>query len=108
MLFEVSCDFQHPFGPTHENMRELELHTDHEPHLLAANLRRAFSGIVAGNVKAEGIQAIEEHGNFEIHGDTALMEPMDELLASLVTQPRLKLRGPAYVSCSITIRHYAH
>ena len=26
---------------------------------LAANLRRAFSGIVAGNVKEQGIQAIE-------------------------------------------------
>ena len=31
-----------------------------QPQLLAANLRRAFSGIVAGNVKAHGIQLIEE------------------------------------------------
>src|SRR5690625_87167 len=98
-LLKVSSDLQQPFEPTHENMRELELHTDQEPHLLAANLRRAFSGIVAGNVKAEGIQAIEEHGNFEIHGDTAIMEPMDELLASFVSQHRMKLPGRAYVPC---------
>lgn len=103
-LLKVSSDFQQPFEPTHENMRELELHTDQEPHLLAANLRRAFSGIVAGNVKAEGIQAIEEHGNFEIHGDTAIMEPMDELLASFVTQHRMKLPGRAYVPCYNIIR----
>lgn len=103
-LLKVSSDFQQPFEPTHENMRELELHTDQEPHLLAANLRRAFSGIVAGNVKAEGIQAIEEHGNFEIHGDTAIMEPMDELLASFVSQHRMKLPGRAYVPCYNIIR----
>lgn len=103
-LLKVSSDFQQPFEPTHENMRKLELHTDQEPHLLAANLRRAFSGIVAGNVKAEGIQAIEEHGNFEIHGDTAIMEPMDELLASFVTQHRMKLPGRAYVPCYNIIR----
>ena len=29
-------------------------------HQLAANLRRAFSGIVTGNVKEYGIQAIEQ------------------------------------------------
>ncbi len=40
-----------PFEPTHENMANLELHKDQPIHLLAANLRRPFSGIVAGNVK---------------------------------------------------------
>lgn len=103
-LLKVSPDFQQPFDPTHENMRGLELHMDQEPHLLAANLRRAFSGIVAGNVKAEGIQAIEEHGNFEIRGDTAIMEPMDELLTSFVAQHRMKLPGRAYIPCYNIIR----
>lgn len=103
-LLKVSRDFQEPFDPTHENMRALELHKDQEPHLLAANLRRAFSGIVAGNVKAEGIQAIEEHGNFEIRGDATIMEPMDKLLTSFVAQHRMKLPGRAYIPCYNIIR----
>ena len=61
-------------------MRNLELHRDQPRHTLAANLRRAFSGIVAGNVKDEGIRAIEQHGHFEIRGDAAIMEPLDSLL----------------------------
>ena len=38
-------------------------------HELAANLRRAFSGIVTGNVKEVGIQAIETLGPYELAGD---------------------------------------
>lgn len=96
---KVEHEFQKPFAPTHENMLNLELHKNQEAHLLAANLRRAFSGIVAGNVKDEGIRAIEEHGHFEIRGDTGIMGPMDALLASFVAQHRMKLPGKAYVPC---------
>ncbi len=42
-----------------------ELHRDQPAHELAANLRRAFSGIVTGNVKEYGIQAIEKLGPYE-------------------------------------------
>lgn len=98
-LLKVDREFQAPFVPTHENMRNLELHRDQPGHLLAANLRRAFSGIVAGNVKDEGIRAIEQHGHFEIRGDTGIMEPMDELLGAFVTQHRMKLPGKRYVPC---------
>jgi hypothetical protein len=80
-------------------MRNLELRKSQEPHVLAANLRRAFSGVVAGNVKDEGIRAIEQHGHFEIHGDTSIMEPMDALLTSFVEQHRMKLPGKKYVPC---------
>ena len=66
---------------------------------LSANLRRAFSGVVAGNVKDDGIRAIEKHGHFEIHGDPEIMGPMDELLASFVAQSRMKLPGKTYVPC---------
>ena len=38
-------------------------------HELAANLRRAFSGIVTGNVKEHGIAAIERDGPYELSGD---------------------------------------
>jgi len=96
---KIDEEFQHPFLPTHENVRGLSLHANQETHLLAANLRRAFSAIVAGNVKAQGIQAIEQHGPFEISGDADLMQHMDELLASFVAQHRMKLPGKAYKPC---------
>ncbi len=95
----IEEEFQRPFVPTHENMRSLALHRNQEPHLLAANLRRAFSGVVAGNVKEEGIRAIEEHGLFEIHGDPEIMSLMDSLLSSFVEQHRMKLPGKKYKPC---------
>ena len=91
--------FQQPFAPTHENMGNLALHKNQENHLLAANLRRAFSGIVAGNVKDEGIRAIEQYGHFEIHGDANIMKLMDSLLTSFVVQHRMKLPGKKYSPC---------
>ncbi len=96
---KIDPEFQRPFLPTHENVRGLSLHTHQEKHLLAANLRRAFSSVVAGNVKDQGIRAIEKHGPFEISGDPALMERMDELLASFVAQHRMKLPGKQYIPC---------
>lgn len=96
---KIDHAFQQEFKPTHENMLGLELHKDQERHMLAANLRRAFSGIVAGNVKDEGIRAIEEHGLFEIKGDSSIMERLDALLASFVAQTRMKLEGEEYTPC---------
>lgn len=98
-LLNIESDFQHPFIPTHKNMSNLELHKNQPRHTLAANLRRAFSGIVAGNVKDEGIRAVEENGLFEIRGDASIMEPVDILLASFVEQHRMKLPGTKYEPC---------
>jgi hypothetical protein len=98
-LLKIEHEFQKPFAPTHENMLNLELHKNQERHLLAANLRRAFSGIVAGNVKDEGIRVIEEHGHFEIRGNTDIMDPLDSLLNSFVEQQRMKLPGKKYTPC---------
>lgn len=96
----ISPEFQQPFIPTHQNMADLKLHKNQERHQLAANLRRVFSGIVAGNVKDDGIRAIEQHGLFEITGDTDIMEPVDHLLTSFVDQNRMKLpSSSAYVPC---------
>lgn len=95
----IDEEFQQPFMPTHENMKKLELKKDQPVHKLAANLRRAFSGVVAGNVKEEGVRSIEEHGLFELRGDKEIMEPMDALLAAFVEQQRMKLPGKAYVPC---------
>lgn len=98
-LIKVEQDFQSPFAPTHENMAALELHRDQSPHRLAANLRRAFSGIVAGNVKDEGIRRVEEFGPFEISGEAAVMDPLDRLLSAFADQGRMKLPGPRYEPC---------
>jgi predicted Rossmann-fold nucleotide-binding protein len=96
---KIDHEFQKPFRPTHENMRNLDLHRGIPTHLLAANLRRAFSGVVAGNVKEEGIRAIDQFGKYEIRGEAAIMGPMDALLASFVEQSRMKLPGKAYTPC---------
>jgi len=96
---KIDDEFQRPFAPTHDNMRNLSLHKNQPVHVLAANLRRAFSGVVAGNVKEEGIRTIEKYGHFEIHGDKEIMGPMDALLASFVSQSRMKLAGKAYTPC---------
>jgi hypothetical protein len=99
-LLKIDGGFQHPFDPTHANMASLNLSRSLPPHELAANLRRAFSGIVAGNVKDKGIRLIEEHGPYEIHGDAAVMQPLDKLLKAFVEQHRMKLPGgAAYVPC---------
>jgi hypothetical protein len=96
---KIDEEFQRPFAPTHENMANLQLVRQQDTHLLAANLRRAFSGVVAGNVKDEGIRAIEQHGHFELNGEAAIMDNMDELLAAFVEQHRMKLPGKVYVPC---------
>jgi len=98
-LLKIDEEFQRPFLPTHENMRNLVLQPDLDRHLLAANLRRVFSGVVAGNVKDEGIRAIEKYGLFEIRGDARIMNPVDSLLTSFVAQHRMKLPGKTYVPC---------
>ena len=103
-LLNIDEAFQKPFEPTHENMAALELHRDQDVHLLAANLRRAFSGVVAGNVKDDGIRAIEENGLFEIRGDLSIMDPLDTLLTSFVEQSRMKLPGKHYTPCYKVIR----
>lgn len=95
----IDPSFQEPFAPTHESMAALDLHLDQAPEKLAANLRRAFSGIVAGNVKAEGIREIKKKGPFIIDGDPVLMEKMDTLLNDFVEQQRMKLPGSEYVPC---------
>ena len=91
-------EFQQPFVPTHAAMAGLSLGREQSPHRLAANLRRAFSGIVAGNVKEHGIQAVEEHGPFEFHADTEMAAATDELLQGFVSQRRMKLKGD-YTPC---------
>ncbi|MEG3191418.1 nucleotide 5'-monophosphate nucleosidase PpnN [Lysobacter sp. D1-1-M9] len=90
---DIPLEFQRPFVPSHEAMAALDLHHGRKPCDLAADLRRAFSGIVAGNVKEEGIRRIEQHGPFEIHGDPDMMQSLDALLRAFVEQRRMKIAG---------------
>ncbi len=89
----IDESFQTPFVPTHENMLNLRLYRDMAPHDLAANMRKAFSGIVAGNVKPAGLEAVKKHGHYEIRGEQALMESLDVILHSFVSQHRMKIPG---------------
>lgn len=96
---KIDEDFQEPFEPTHKNMAELTLSSDLPIAELAANLRRVFSGIVAGNVKSEGIKLIRKHGPFKISGQKDIMNRVDKLLRSFVKQQRMKLPGSVYTPC---------
>lgn len=98
-MLKIDKIFQHPFEPTHENMRNLQLHKNQESHVLAAALRQMFSGIVSGNVKEDGLRAIKEHGKFEIQGDPDIMQRMDAMLTSFIAQKRMKIDSAEYVPC---------
>jgi len=99
-LLSIERDYQLPFEATHENMLALELHKDQSASSLALNLRRAFSGIVAGNVREAGVKLVEEHGPFELRGAPAVIAALDGLLRGFVSQHRMRLSDPAdYVPC---------
>lgn len=95
----IEHEFQKPFVATHDSMRALQLTEDAPLHVLAANLRRAFSGIVSGNVREDTMAAIEANGPFEINGSERLMKLLDKLLAQFVAQGRMKLASEAYAPC---------
>jgi len=96
---EIPYTLQQPFVPSHEHMAALDLSRGRPAHYLAADLRRAFSGIVAGNVKEEGIRRIEQYGPYELIGEPAIMRALDELLAGFVADRRMKLPGSEYRPC---------
>lgn len=95
----IPFDLQQPFEPTHENMAQLTLNSQVATHKLACQLRRAFSGIVAGNVKADGIRAVELYGPYQLTGDARIMQAIDTLLGIFVEQKRMKLGDTPYNPC---------
>jgi predicted Rossmann-fold nucleotide-binding protein len=100
----IPPEFQLPFEPTHEAMATLNLKRGQEDYILAAQLRRALSGIVAGNVKEPGVEAIRKHGPFELTGDKDIMASLDHLLESFVDQHRMKINHEEYVPCYKVVR----
>jgi pyrimidine/purine-5'-nucleotide nucleosidase len=95
----IESGFQHPFAVTHEAMSNLILDRSLPPHELASNLRRAFSGIVCGNVKEDGVRAVEQFGPFELHAERIITDQLDILLRGFVADGRMRLGGREYSPC---------
>lgn len=95
----IDWDFQEAFIPTHQNMRDLDLSLQQDKHKLASNLRKAFSGIVAGNVKEQGVELIKEFGPYQLSGEQQLMSKLDNLLKAFIEQKRMKLDAESYKPC---------
>lgn len=97
----IDREFQRPFVATHESMRDLDISEDLPTHILAANLRRVFSGIVSGNVREDTAEQIAQRGPFEINGSQRIMSMLDNLLAAFVAEQRMKLSGKDYDPCYV-------
>ncbi len=102
-LLHIPKEMKRPFEVSHQSMAALELNPQLPAGELAINLRRAFSGIVAGNVKENGLKMIRQHGPFELTGSKDIMAAMDTLLKEFVAAGRMKLAGKKYDPC-YTIR----
>lgn len=97
----IDADFQKPFVATHDSMRGLDISDDLPRHILAANLRRVFSGIVSGNVREDTAELIERDGPFEINGSQRIMTLLDNLLAGFVANRRMKISTGEYQPCYV-------
>ena len=97
----IDLDFQKPFAATHESMRAIEIREELPVHVLAANLRRVFSGVVSGNVREDTMAAIEENGPFQICASTRIMKLLDKLLSAFVDDGRMKLKRDEYNPCYV-------
>jgi predicted Rossmann-fold nucleotide-binding protein len=98
---KITDQFQQPFVATHESMRALHIDEDQPRHELAANLRRAFSGIVSGNVREDTAELIEREGPFVIDGSRRIMGLLDDLLGEFVSQQRMKISSGDYEPCYV-------
>jgi hypothetical protein len=98
-LLQISDEMKSPFEVSHDAMAALKLSKEAPPAELAVNLRRAFSGIVAGNVKDQGVRLVREKGPFVLRGDKAIMSAIDELLREFVEAGRMKLVKASYNPC---------
>lgn len=98
-LLHIPVEMKRHFIVSHDSMASLSLRRQLPASELAINLRRAFSGIVAGNVKDFGLRMIREHGPFQLQGDPEILAAMDALLRDFVADGRMKLNAKAYNPC---------
>lgn len=101
----IDPQLQMPFEPTHENMAALNLSKSQPKHQLACDLRRVFSGIVAGNVKQSGIERIAKYGSYQLSGDVEIMQRMGGLLNSMVEHGRMRISGEYKPCYEIVSQH---
>ena len=92
----INPEMQKPLEATHKVLDSIVLRRDGHDSELIVNLRKVFSGIVAGNVKKQGQEEVAKYGPFKIHGDRQIMTEMDNLLRSFVASGRMKLGGEQY------------
>lgn len=95
----IPLELQRPFKPNHENMAALSLTSETPLNRLCVDLRSAFSGIVAGNVKPESIAQIQAKGPYLLNADATFAALLDELLLSFVAQGRMSLKRDNYQPC---------
>ncbi|NOX51587.1 MAG: LOG family protein [Gammaproteobacteria bacterium] len=97
-LLQIRMENQLPFEVDHASVAALTLSRDLAPADLAVQVRRAFSAIVTGNVKEQGIRAIQKYGPFQLTADSQLTAALDHLLRGFAAQGRMKLSGE-YLPC---------
>ena len=85
-------------------MRSLDVREGLPVHVLAATLRRLFSGIVSGNVREDTMEEIEAHGPFEIYASPGFMGLLDKLLAAFVDDGRMKIERDEYSPCYVVMQ----
>ena len=51
------------------------------------------------NVKPEGMEMVQKHGPYELHGDPEILRNIDILLSEMVQQNRMKLSQEEYTPC---------
>jgi len=98
-LLTIPEGMKQPFEVNHQSMAALELSSSLPVAELAVNLRRIFSGIVAGNVKDRGVRLVREHGPFELRGEAPIMRAVDSLLRDFVADGRMKIATAQYDPC---------
>ena len=76
------------FDPTHENVRKIDLYEE-KPYLLAGHLRNFFSAVVAGGIKASGIEEVKQHGKFQVKAPSRIANALTTLIEAFTNQKRI-------------------
>jgi hypothetical protein len=92
-MLKIHHDLQNTFYPSHKNMQSLDIDSEKPAYQQASILRKLMSGIVAGNIKEEGINEIREHGPYKIKSSSKQAEKIDKLLKAFIKQKRMKIQG---------------
>ena len=92
-ILKIHHDLQKTFYPSHKNMHDLDIDSDKPAYQKAATLRKLMSGIVAGNIKEEGMREIRKHGPYKIRSSGKQAKKIDRLLKAFIKQKRMKIQG---------------